>query len=380
MIVVLTMQPPIREPDQSSPLKKRGRSAAELSKWAGWVMVRTILLVLAVGQVAAGLLLAGDQLYTHRDIARPLFNEKTWGGTPVSVRPADAVSLLDHRDPDVELNVVLDDFDPNGAVLRVTLNAVIHVTNFRQQHPTAVVPSDLTVSSYTPSGPTAVKVPLRQKADGPIEPGGAVPIQLDALGDPRGFPSDAYVASYDLSASEYAFQRVTVVEEQRLTGYDVEANINGVYLNFLMKRSNHQKAWVYTIAASPLALLLAMIFSGIRSRERATSVALSAAVGLLALLPVRQVLVPSNVDGITKVDTLLGIEFLAFASWPAIVAAKLEKAESHDEAPLGSSGETSAHRSRRRPDTTLRSALGVRRRSQKGVSSVDSSTDISGPG
>jgi hypothetical protein len=42
-------------------------------------------------------------------------------------------------------------------------------------------------------------------------------------------------------------------------------------------------------------------------------------------LPIRQVLVPSALEGITEVDIILGAEFLAFITWVSYVVLHSER-------------------------------------------------------
>ena len=83
--------------------------------------------------------------------------------------------------------------------------------------------------------------------------------------------------------------------------------------------------WTYTIALAPLLLLGALVWSGLRSPESAGRAALEASVGLVALLPLRQVLVPPDVQSLTRLDVVLSIELLAFIAWLAIAVVNLSR-------------------------------------------------------
>jgi hypothetical protein len=86
----------------------------------------------------------------------------------------------------------------------------------------------------------------------------------------------------------------------------------------LMRRDGLTQAFVWTMGIIPLLLLLMALVQASQS-WRGKSIAVGAgtalsleAVALLAILPLRQVLVPPEVRGLTTVDFLLGAELAAF--------------------------------------------------------------------
>jgi hypothetical protein len=85
--------------------------------------------------------------------------------------------------------------------------------------------------------------------------------------------------------------------------------------SLLIRRDRLSRAFVWTMALTPLLLFLIAI-SHHRNPRTAPSLAnpfsLELAAALLAILPLRQVLVPPEVRGLTTVDFLLGTELAAF--------------------------------------------------------------------
>lgn len=94
----------------------------------------------------------------------------------------------------------------------------------------------------------------------------------------------------------------------------------------------HRPPWVitytYWVAAMPFLLLIALLWFkrfALRNPLEPADAAFGLAAAMVAILPLRQVLVPSTIPGLTRLDLLfgLGICFLVAASilwvvvWPA---------------------------------------------------------------
>ena len=105
----------------------------------------------------------------------------------------------------------------------------------------------------------------------------------------------------------------------RLNSPDVQG------LRLLIRRDPPTRAYVWTMALIPLLLILIALTQIFQSRRREPSgpggvwpISLEA-VALLAILPLRQVLVPPEIRGLTTIDFLLGAELAAFI---ALIAAQ----------------------------------------------------------
>lgn len=86
-------------------------------------------------------------------------------------------------------------------------------------------------------------------------------------------------------------------------------------INILISRNIRTTVWCYLIALSPAILIFVLLF---QLAVGAAQVTLEAGVGIIAILPLRQVLVPSDVGGITRIDLILGMELVAMLVLVAI--------------------------------------------------------------
>jgi hypothetical protein len=298
-----------------------------LTVWREWLAPNSVLVVLAVALFVTGIYLFGKQLTEQQGgTAESIFEENRGGGgppDPVRITPQIARSFSLSTTTFVQLRFILQEFDPTSGELKGRMGAMFDTEGYVKYYPNSEPSSSAHVLFYGPFEVSSVKVPLTpmdQVADEGVE---TVPITLETWGDARTFPSDGYAVAYFLSFDEagLSYPSVYVIASVKLSNYDIYASVNGVYLNLLLQRNNLQKWWTYTLALSPLLLLGALIWSGVRSRADAGISAVQAAVGLVALLPLRQVLVPSEFGTITKIDLLLGFEFLLFISWTALAVA-----------------------------------------------------------
>ncbi|WP_143050914.1 hypothetical protein [Amycolatopsis pretoriensis] len=89
------------------------------------------------------------------------------------------------------------------------------------------------------------------------------------------------------------------------------------YVELLLERSSNVRKFVYGVAIAPLVLGLAAMVIWLRRRDR---VPFELAAAILALLPLRSVLVPNDVPGITRLDTVLGIELVFIATAVTLMA------------------------------------------------------------
>jgi len=267
-------------------------------------------------------LFSGQWLGQRSGDADYLFRENRGGGgppDPISIHPRYRETVSPNSDSLVRLDFTFDDFDPNNGSLQGHLSALFNPNQYIRRFPQSKPPPQITVVFYSVFEVTAVKVPLVSQ-DATPEEVPAVPITLEAWGDLRAFPNDRYAIAYFLSINDagFSYPEVSVLTGLRLSGYDISASVDSLYLNFLLHREALQEVWVYVIAASPFFLLVALVWASLKWRRDAGVMAIEAAVGLVALLPLRQVLVPPELGTFTRIDLLLGLEFLAIICWMVI--------------------------------------------------------------
>jgi hypothetical protein len=147
-------------------------------------------------------------------------------------------------------------------------------------------------------------------------------------GTPRAYPQDRYIALHDqwietqdgrqleiktrLSAATH-LRLAYSAHAERISGAHFRASREAFIDRFKIKlaRPNNTVQYVYAIALAPVALLVSVGLYILRSRST-TIFSVEAGVAVLALLPLRQVLVPSEVSVLTRVDLLLAGEALLF--------------------------------------------------------------------
>jgi hypothetical protein len=143
------------------------------------------------------------------------------------------------------------------------------------------------------------------------------------LGQPRAFPQDWYDAS----------ESVTVVAGRSQNGHELPSalilasqdedlslrvHVDGPAADtqgssdpfiFTIRRPGLMQAYTYCIAALPFLLLISLLLYARISKKRAeaSDVALGVAATMVAILPLRQVLVPSSLPGLTRLDILFGL-------------------------------------------------------------------------
>jgi hypothetical protein len=96
-----------------------------------------------------------------------------------------------------------------------------------------------------------------------------------------------------------------------------EGNSGQPLPDVVLGRGETYPAFVYALSLSPTLIVLAFYSVGLRTRRRRLPENLSPlelATALLALLALRQVLVPTNVPGMTNVDKLLAFELTAIVA------------------------------------------------------------------
>jgi hypothetical protein len=283
----------------------------------------------AIGLVAAiiliaGLVLAGTAWWQSNNPAPGLFLQDRGSGPP---RPIEALNpnipqtFQASLSPSfIRLIFVLDEFDPVGGKLQGRVGGIINPDLYHSEYPfSKSIPAKIPLTLYSLFSGTHLNVPLTSSLDGDqgdLEQ--STPVELEAWGEQRRFPNDSYAVTdlYNIGGGN-GWASVTLVTGSRLSQYRVRASVSYAYVNVLIERAPATRLWVYTIVTSPIVFLGALIWSGIFSRQSAVASAIEVAVGLVALLPLRQVLVPASLTDLTTVDLMLGIEFLLFVAWLA---------------------------------------------------------------
>jgi hypothetical protein len=159
-------------------------------------------------------------------------------------------------------------------------------------------------------------------------------IEAPIAGSPTLYPFDAYETGFQgalqiVNSRTHAVypldSRVAVVDEPAIQPLHSEALAIGLFEStatviLRLHRSATVKIYVLLLAAIPLvlaALIIIVISSQRRGRTRSFGPVELAGVGavLLAILPIRQVLVPPGVTQLTFVDYLLGAEMAVIVAF-----------------------------------------------------------------
>jgi hypothetical protein len=290
-----------------------------------------IALSAALVLLAALWLAALQRLDPGRDDATYVFLEDRGGGgppSPTEIRPRYA-NHYETSDSWVTLQFFLDDFDPSTGELEGRVAATLDEETFTREFPGSQPPPEITISLVGLFEARSVTVPLgATESASDFAPQSSASIGIESWGAASAFPNDAYGSNNFIEiGSGMGYPSVTLLASQRLAPYHIEARVDATYLNILLKRKTGQVLWIYCIALSPLILLCSLIWLGISRRNSAGAAALEVVVGLLALLPLRQVLVPPNITELTWLDTILGLEFILFVGWLAITVLFLESSD-----------------------------------------------------
>ncbi|WP_436533080.1 hypothetical protein [Actinoplanes sp. HUAS TT8] len=226
----------------------------------------------------------------------------------------------------ITFQITLNSFDPASGQLSGNIGAVDAADNTPEGKKVHL----RLISRFRPS---TIEIPLSRG----IYDLNTVPFDLEAEGTARVFPSDVYAIQYywllDDGRQSGTGANTIVIAGERLSDYELRAAVGREYLDFLLRRNRYQQGWVYTIALSPLVLLLGFVIASSRPRTNPAEVAIEAAVGILALLPLRQVLVPAYVSTFNTVDYILGFEFVLFIAWLLFVVTRPAPPEPPDRLP-----------------------------------------------
>jgi hypothetical protein len=142
-------------------------------------------------------------------------------------------------------------------------------------------------------------------------------VTVSGIGSQADYPADSYYFGLGLGMMGDAKPSfVTVRRSPELNDLDVSAKAYSSESYYIaLRRDNGTQWFTYSVALAPLLLLISM-FALQRQEARASIAGL--AVGALAMLPLRQVLVPATISQRTSVDVLLACEFMIFIASAAI--------------------------------------------------------------
>lgn len=145
-------------------------------------------------------------------------------------------------------------------------------------------------------------------------------VTVTAQTNPQAFPDDSYVVRLEVTSTG-APVSVSMLPNPSLADWRLSALDNcGGCVGLVFQRPAHVRFFVYGVALAPLLLGLSAGLHWLSDRaSRSAPIELGAA--LLALLPLRDVLVPDDVPGITRLDHLLGGEVVVIAVAVAVVTA-----------------------------------------------------------
>jgi len=227
----------------------------------------------------------------------------------------------------------------------------------KEQYRTKDLPLTLAVHSEFPTegNDAEFQIPLSEifspGRDGEM-PAISVPLQPLLYGRPRLFPSDWYSAVLGFTVAlptglvawnenmagfgEDLLVELWVASDIGMNGKEMFLESDGpdnpyASLHFLIIRDRTSRAYVYMMGCLPL--LLAVVFGHMmlinkRTRSELMHVfMLDAVAGMLAVLPLRAILVPAEIPDLLRIDFLLGMALAAFAAivlwrysqeiWPA---------------------------------------------------------------
>lgn len=274
---------------------------------------RQLVLAAGIAVVAYMLILAATQwFHLQSNLAEDIFAEDRGGGAAQhteELHPRDPVTL-NKGDGPVHLTFVIDEMDLKDQTIRGRVSGSIDSEQYQKDNPGARPPDHINLSITGQFATESVRIPLSQ------DPGvltSTVPVSFEAWGYTQDFPSDAYGSNNFLGIGSFlGFPDVEVASSGGMTPYVVTTAGDYTYLNFLVERKHGQRWWVYTITLIPAALIVALALGQRRIRASKVTMGLEAAIGVLAVLPLREVLVPPDLPSLTRVDVLLGLQLITF--------------------------------------------------------------------
>lgn len=317
--------------------------------WLRRTEVRVILTVLACAIPVVPLLLLVQNNFDSAGF-EPLGNPATtlspprddYYGTPTEVYSANGYGTsadfcvtfeflgLNPSAPDVSLGILVGVTSAGESEL-----STLAAEGYREV--SVVVKSDSGLSNFE------IPIPTSVLAGAPITPCGPHPLQMNLdqdaayratwtpslLGQPRAFPQDWYelddsvgvIAGHSQNGQALPSSLVMMSRDEDLrVGAQIDQGYyqNASYLNLpgthQLFFTVHRPPWVitytYWVAAMPFLLLVALLCFkrfGQRSPLEPADAAFGLAAAMVAILPLHQVLVPSTIPGLTRLDLLFGL-------------------------------------------------------------------------
>lgn len=293
-------------------LSKRWEAFGEWRRDHSRVLVRTLAAAATLYLLA---LVASQWMHAQRSLADHIFaSDRGSGGAERTdeLRPRYPVALVDDHGP-VELTFIMESIDLDAQTLSGRVFAKLDPDKYRAEFNGAEPPQTLVLTITGLFTEESFRVPISQGRSDAVP---AVPVRFETWGYPQDFPSDSYGSNNFIDiGSGLGVPNVEVVSTGALSSYDSTVAGDTVYLNFLLDRKDGQKWWVYTVTLAPLLLLAVLTLTKRSHRQADQGLMLELGLGILALLPLRQVLVPPDVPHLTRVDLLLGLQLAAFLAF-----------------------------------------------------------------
>lgn len=311
---------------------KRPRPVTSDSRAKGWILARLILAFVILG-VAAGFtwqfMSSSQAINARAAFDRPAlgndFNNHDFTGlVAIKQNGGEAMTSVEDKNAIYPLYITfeLDSFNPGSGIIDGRVDALLYLPGM---WPSGGGPVPKTV--YVNSVPVKMTPPAVRTEVTPAYLAGSAAYSIQSVGSSSVFPSDSYAVNqavviedrYDVSG--FAAKAISVVVGPKMSSYHIEAHKtdNSWEISLLIHRNTKQIIWCYAIALSPVLLILVLIW---QLAIRSSRIAIEAGIGVLAILPLRQVLVPPNVGGITNIDLILGMELLTILLLVSISAFK----------------------------------------------------------
>lgn len=236
----------------------------------------------------------------------------------------------------------------NPSVSDVSLGILVGVTSAGKAALTSLSAQgyrkvSLVVKSLSGLSNFEIPIAVSVLAAAPVTPCGAHPLQanldqdaayratwtLSLLGQPRAFPQDWYelddsvgvIAGHSQNGKAIPSSLVMMSRDEDMrVGVQVDqGSYQNVHYQNLPSRHQlfftvHRPPWVitytYWVAAMPFLLLVALLWFkrfALRRPLEPSDAAFGLAAAMVAILPLHQVLVPSTIPGLTRLDLLFGL-------------------------------------------------------------------------
>jgi hypothetical protein len=292
-----------RDPGERSPRGTDERSRTRRSTLIVWIPVALIMAMLAT--VAWSFMASSDEQ------ALKVF----YGGLSrknkslvIPIPANSTVEVAGHKQagtshPLADATYTINSFDPETGLIDVSITVAPPTANAESRVPKQQL--------YLNDNPVTL-------ASTPFSDGATIKDQEVATGTAEAFPSDSYQVGLLAQLTILTHQSQEVLPNAalyikvgpRLNSFVVTALRPGEtdHVSLLISRQKRVIVWYYAIALAPAVLILTLLWQLINN---ARPITLEAGIGIIAILPLRQVIVPSDIIGITRIDILLGFEVIA---------------------------------------------------------------------